>query len=198
MTHRWAQSLLTSSMMRMIEALRRLFRRRGTMQVPTDPRHQLSQNFTLGEMLKSQTATRKGIDNTPDLEQFKNLQALCQNVLQPVRGIYGVPLIVTSGLRVLELNRAIGSWDGSQHTKGEAADFEPLGNIALEDLWRSIVLSDIPYDQCILEFPPTGWIHISHKRDGDQRGKITVARKVDGKTRYDHYTREQVEQFDWE
>lgn len=169
--------------------------------IPADPKYRLSKNFTLSEVLKSQTATRKGIDNTPDIEQFKNLEALCQEVMEPVRAIYGVPLIVTSGLRVLELNREIGSWDGSQHVKGEAIDFEPLGGIELHDLWRAIVLSDIPYDQVILEFPPTGWIHISHKRGGPQRGRITIARKnADGKTKYHQYTRQEIEDFeyDWE
>lgn len=158
----------------------------------------MSPNFTLGEYLKSQTATRKGIDNTPDMEQFKNLEALSVEVMEPVRALAGVPLIVTSGLRVLELNRAIGSSDTSQHIKGEAADFEPLGDVSLHELWRSIVLSDIPFDQCILEFPPDGWIHISHKREGEQRGKITIARKVGKKTKYEHYTRQQIEEFDYD
>ena len=166
--------------------------------IPTSLKHRMSENFTLGEYLKSQTATRKGIDNTPNMEQFLNLEALSKNVMQPVRGIYGVPLIVTSGLRVLELNREIGSWDGSQHVDGEAADFEPIGNVDLEELWRDIVLGTIPFDQCILEFPPTGWIHISHKRNKEQRGKITIARKIDGNTRYDHYTREQIISHEYE
>lgn len=166
--------------------------------IPTDPNWRLSPNFTLGEMTKSQTATRKGIDNTPDELQYGALSALATNVLEPVRALHGVPLIVTSGLRVLDLNRAIGSWDGSQHVKGQAADFEPLGNVSLEELWLDIALSDIPYDQVILEFPPTGWIHVSHVPGGPQRGKITIARKVPrsgGKTKtvYDHYTREQIE-----
>lgn len=166
--------------------------------VPTDPKYRLSQNFTLGEMLRSQTATRKGIDNTPDESQFSALRKLCTEVLEPTRALNGVPLIITSGLRVLPLNRAIGSWDGSQHVKGQAADFEPLGGIELEELWYQIATSDIPFDQVILEFPPTGWIHISHNPNGDQRGKITIALKDErGKTRYDHYTRAEVEAGDY-
>lgn len=168
------------------------------MTVPTDLKTRLSKHFTLGEMLKSQTATRLGINNFPDVEQYENLKALCNEVLEPIRAINGVPLIITSGLRVLEVNRAIGSTDKSQHIRGEAADFEPLGNISLHELWRAIVLSDIPYDQCILEFPPDGWIHVSHRRGGPQRGRITIARKVGKKTRYYQYTREQIKTFNYE
>lgn len=167
--------------------------------IPADLNYKMSPHFKLGEYLKSQTAARNGIDNTPNIEQFKNLEALSIEVMEPVRELAGVPLIVTSGLRVLELNRAIGSWDGSQHTKGEAADFEPMGVDDLEALWLKIVLGDsIPFDQCILEFPPSGWIHISHVRGGPQRGRITIARKVNGKTRYEHYTRDQIANGEYE
>lgn len=176
------------------------------MTVPTDPKHKLSKNFTLGEVLKSQTATRLGINNTPNMEQYLNLKALCENVMEPVRGIHNVPLIVTSGLRVLEVNRKIGSWDGSQHVKGEAIDFEPLTDIKLEELWRAIVLSNIPYDQIILEFPPDGWLHISHVRNGVQRGRITIATKIidhtaskpSTKTKYTQYTRDEVQNFEYD
>jgi hypothetical protein len=170
------------------------------MTIPTDPRFKVSQNFRYGELIRSQTATRKNIINIPGPEEYASLVSLCKNVMEPVRGIYGVGLIISSGFRCLELNKAIGSWDGSQHIQGEAIDFEPMGNVSLHELWRRIVLSDIPFDQCILEFPPTGWIHISHKKDEHQQGKITIARKIKEKTRYDHYTREHIRDFeyDWE
>jgi zinc D-Ala-D-Ala carboxypeptidase len=184
----------------MFEALRRLCRQRRLISVPTDPRHKLSANFRYGELIRSQTAVRKGIDNTPGPEQYQSLVALCENVMEPVRKIFGSPLTVTSGFRTLFLNNLICSTSRSQHVKGEAIDFEPSGNIQLHELWRAIVLSHIPFDQCILEFPPNGWIHISHVKGGPQRGKITIARKVNGKPSYDHYTRQQVRDFeyDWE
>ena len=168
--------------------------------VPTDPRHAVSNHFRYGELIRSQTAARKGLLNHPGLEEYESLVALCKNVMEPVRSIYGAPLTVTSGFRSLVLNKLIGSNKWSQHVKGEAIDFEPSGNIQLHELWRTIVLGEIPFDQCILEFPPHGWIHISHRKGGPQRGKITIARKVDGKTSYDHYTRQQVRDFeyDWE
>lgn len=176
-------------MMRMIRSFVRKSFGRDT--VPTDNNFLLSENFSLGEVLKSQTAIRYGIDNRPNREQYKSLQSLCKNVMEPIRKIYGKPIIVTSGLRVLELNRKIGSWDGSQHIKGEAIDFE-LWGVSLHELWRKIVLSDIPFDQCILEFPPDGWIHVSHVHRGEQRNKITIARKVDGITKYYDYDRTDV------
>jgi len=185
-----------------IDMLCRAFSKRMPMKVPTDLTHKVSPHFTFGELIKSQTATRHDIDNTPSKEAYASLHALCNDVLEPVRQIYAVPLIITSGYRCPELNARVGGRinPASQHTLGEAADFEPLGNVNLHDLWRSIVLSDIPFDQCILEFPPTGWIHVSHVKDAPQRGKITIARRVDNKTVYEHFSRGQIEDFeyDWE
>ena len=86
----------------------------------------LSQNFTLQELIKSDTAIRLGIDNNPNADQIEKLKALCENVLQPVRDHFG-RVKVTSGFRTIELCRAIGSSEKSQHAKAEAADFECVG-----------------------------------------------------------------------
>ena len=83
----------------------------------------LSQNFSLRELTKSQTAERKGIDNTPTDEHIENLKLLCENILQPVRNEWGV-VSVSSGYRSPELCVAIGSSERSQHARGQAADFE--------------------------------------------------------------------------
>ena len=83
----------------------------------------LSENFSLREFTRSQTALRKNIDNSPNMEQLVNLTALSNMCLQPIRNTHG-PVSLNSGLRVLELNRAIGSGDGSDHVKGRAADIE--------------------------------------------------------------------------
>ena len=82
----------------------------------------LSRNFTLQELIKSDTAIRKGIDNNPNSDQIKKLQLLCERVLQPVRDQFG-RVKVTSGFRSPELCLAIGSSLESQHTKAEAVDF---------------------------------------------------------------------------
>ena len=87
----------------------------------------LSQNFTLAEMIKSQTAERKGINNNPNEDNIENLQRLCEHILQPVREHYGKVVSVSSGFRSPELCVAIGSSVTSQHASGQAADFEIYG-----------------------------------------------------------------------
>ena len=87
----------------------------------------LAPNFSLKELTASQTAERLNIKNEPDQQQLVNLVHLCTHVLQPVREHYGKVVTVSSGLRVLKLNKAIGSSDKSQHVLGQACDFEIYG-----------------------------------------------------------------------
>ena len=107
----------------------------------------LSRNFTLQELTKSDTAIRKGINNNPSAGQIEKLKALCENILQPVRDHFG-RVKVTSGFRSPELCLAIGSSVNSQHAKAEAADFECVGvdNAELFD-W---IKSNLEPDQLIL------------------------------------------------
>ena len=148
---------------------------------------QLSLNFSLGELTKSQTATRKGIDNTPSPEHQENLKLLCESVLQPVRDHFGKVVTISSGYRSPELCTAIGSKITSQHAKGEAADFEIFGvsNKALADY----IDSELHYDQLILEYwnesdPNSGWVHCSFSK-GNNRKQYLRAYKEDGKTKYE-------------
>ena len=123
----------------------------------------LSRNFTLSELTKSDTAIRKGINNNPNAEQIEKLKGLCENILQPVRDHFG-RVKVTSGFRSEQLCLKIGSSINSQHAKAEAADFECMGtdNAELAD-W---IYANLEFDQLILEFytpgePNSGWIHAS-------------------------------------
>lgn len=125
---------------------------------------QLSNNFSLRELTKSQTATRMGIDNTPNEEQTENLRRVCKDILQPVRDHFGIPFAPSSGFRSVALCEAIGSSATSQHAKGEAVDFEVPGhdNLYIAE-W---VRDNLVFDQLILEFytpgdPSSGWIHCS-------------------------------------
>lgn len=136
----------------------------------------LSSNFKLEEFLFSQTAIRRGIDNTPTEEHKNNMIALCQNVLQPVREIIDVPVRVSSGYRSEALNEAIGGSTRSQHSKGEAADINAVGWSAY-DLCCFIRDMDYPYDQLIYEGT---WVHVSHKRNGVQRKQILTAHFENG------------------
>ena len=145
----------------------------------------LSRNFTLSELTKSDTAIRKGINNNPNAEQIEKLKALCENILQPVRDHFG-RVKITSGFRSVDLCMAIGSSPNSQHAKAEAADFECIGvdNAELAD-W---IHKNLPYDQLILEFytpgePNSGWIHCSWIPD-QPRASYLHAYKSEGKTKY--------------
>ena len=144
----------------------------------------LSKNFSLKDLIRSQTALRKGIKNDPDQNQLINLAVLVAKVLQPCRNKFG-SIAVNSGLRVLELNRAIGSGDSSSHVKGEAADFEAysVSNTELAN-W---IKDNLEYDQLILEYPGPdprdGWVHCSYNREKNRNQVLTAVREG-GKTVY--------------
>jgi len=145
----------------------------------------LSKNFTLAEFTKSQTATRKGLDNTPGAEHLENAKALFENVVQKVRDKFGVT-VINSGYRGPALNEAVGGSSKSQHCKGEAADIEcpGTGNYDVAK-WIS---ENLDFDQLILEFytpgiPDSGWVHVSYKSEGNRKSILT-AMKENGKTVY--------------
>ena len=147
----------------------------------------LTKNFSLVELTKSQTAERKNIDNTPSTEHHENLKRLCESILQRVRDHFERVVSISSGYRSEELCLAIGSKTTSQHAKGEAADFEifVLSNKELAD-W---INENLNYDQLILEYwkesdPNSGWVHCSF-HEGDNRRQYLRAYKEDGSTKYE-------------
>ena len=147
----------------------------------------LSDNFSLNELTKSQTAERKGIDNTPSTEHQENLKKLCENVLQPVRDHFEQVVSVSSGYRSPELCTAIGSKITSQHAKGQAADFEIFG-VSNKEL-ADYIDSELHYDQLILEYwnesdPNSGWVHCSFS-EGQNRKQYLRAYKENGSTKYE-------------
>ena len=176
----------------MIEFIKRLlaelFAEPEQIQTQRDKNMKLSNNFSLAEMLKSETALRLDIDNVPNDEEIDNMIALCENVLQPVRDELG-RVNVNSGFRCLELNRALKSKDTSQHTKGEAADIEIYG-LSNYDL-AEWIQDNLEFDQLILEFwydeddeeknptgdPNMGWVHVSYKANGDNRNQVLTINK---------------------
>ena len=147
----------------------------------------LSENFSLIELTKSQTAERKGINNTPSPTHQENLKSLCTSILQPVRDHFNRVVSVSSGYRSAELCTAIGSKTTSQHAKGEAADFEIYGlsNKELAD-W---INENLDYDQLILEYwkeedPNSGWVHCSYNFN-ENRKQYLKAYKENGSTKYE-------------
>ena len=147
----------------------------------------LTENFSLLELTKSQTAERKGIDNTPSTEHQENLKSLCMAILQPVRDHFSRVVSISSGYRSPELCTAIGSKTTSQHAKGQAADFEIFG-VSNKELADHIHYN-LNYDQLILEYwnesdPNSGWVHCSYS-EGNNRRQYLKAYKENGSTKYE-------------
>tara|TARA_B100000378_G_C17952848_1_gene380733 strand:+ start:215 stop:772 length:558 start_codon:yes stop_codon:yes gene_type:complete len=144
-------------------------------------RVKLSKSFELRELLISETAVRKRISNLPDASQLLSMARLCRYVLQPVRDHFEKPVVVTSGLRVPKLNRAVGGSRTSQHCYGEAADFTVVGesNLAVCK-W---IAANCPFDQLIYEFGEHGWIHCSYRPSGRQECRSATKSSL-GRTKY--------------
>ena len=145
----------------------------------------LSENFSLQEYTKSQTATRQGLDNTPNEDHMASAKLLFENVVQKVRDHFGVT-VINSGYRGPALNTAVGGSSNSQHCKGEAVDIECPGTSNCDVAkW---IEDNLDFDQLILEFitlgiPDSGWVHVSYKSEGNRKQSLT-AMKENGKTVY--------------
>ena len=137
----------------------------------------LTQHFTLEEMTKSQTGSRKGIDNTASPEVVENLKQLCENVLEKIRAHFVKPLTINSGYRGPALNKAIGGAKTSQHLTGQAADIEIAG-IDNKTLFNWIK-DNLQFDQLILEYykedvPGSGWVHVSWNSLRNRKHVLTI------------------------
>ena len=150
---------------------------------------QLSKNFSLVELTKSQTAERKGIPNDPSPDHIENLRLLCERVLQPVRDHFNHVVTISSAYRSPALCQAIGSSVDSQHAKGMAADFEIFGTPNNEVFnW---IKGTLLYDQMILELwysdePNSGWLHVSYNPESSENIKenLRAYKDENNKTRY--------------
>lgn len=146
----------------------------------------LSENFKLSEFTKSQTASRRGINNTPNDEHLRNIKTLVDNVLQPLRDDLGKPLIITSGYRSPALNKAIGGSEDSQHSNGEAVDIECIGMSNRE--LAKYIRDNFTFDQLILEFynpdegENSGWVHVSYVSSDNRKEVLTALSQNDDVT----------------
>ena len=139
----------------------------------------LSKNLTLKEVTKSDTANRLGIDNTPEEFDIKNLRAIAEEVFQPLRDHFGVPLFVSSGFRSKKLNKAIGGSKYSQHMVGEALDIDAdvYGRVTNRELFM-FIKENLIFDQLIWEFgddDTPNWVHVSYKDKGQNRKQVKRA-----------------------
>jgi len=139
----------------------------------------LSKNLTLAECTRSQTARRLGLKNDPDDPQITNLKLIAENVFQPLRDHFGVPIYVSSGYRSPKLNTAIGGSRTSQHMQGRALDLDAdvYGEITNADIFHYIK-ECVDFDQLIWEFGDDSnpaWIHVSYVSPTENRGRVLKA-----------------------
>ena len=146
----------------------------------------LTKNFTLAEMTKSETALRHDLENTPNEQEISAMKLLAEKVLQPVRDHFGKGVKVNSGFRNQDVNQKVGGSRNSDHIRGQACDIEIPGvpNAELAE-W---IKDNLEYNQLILEFytpgvPDSGWVHVSYIPE-DNKKQVLTATKKDGKTVY--------------
>jgi hypothetical protein len=147
---------------------------------------QLTKNFSLAEMTKSETALRHGMENNPGPDELNNLLQLCANVLQPIRDHYQKGVKVNSSYRSPDVNAKVGGSRTSDHCRGMAADIEIPGVPNAE--LATYIRDNLQFTQLILEFytpgiPDSGWVHVSYD-DQELKKQVLTATKKDGKTVY--------------
>ncbi|AZN69291.1 peptidase M15 [Acinetobacter haemolyticus] len=147
----------------------------------------VTKNFTLAELLHSNTAVRLGIKNIPSTDHQANLITACHELFQRVRDVLDKPVLISSGYRSIAVNNAVGGSKTSAHSVGYAIDFisPSFGSPAAvaKFLATELPKRGIKFDQIILEFD--SWVHIGYKNQaGQQRGQVLTAKKVKGLTQY--------------
>ena len=151
---------------------------------------QLSKNLALAEVMRSETAKRKGISNMPTPEHIENFKLLAEKVFQPIREHFGVPIILSSGYRSKELNTAVGGALSSQHCTGEAIDIDMDGTTVKNAEVFNFIKDNLSFDQLIWEFGTDSkpdWVHVSYESTGKQRKQILKAVKSGKGTSYVPY-----------
>ena len=148
----------------------------------------LSENLSVNEVIKSNTATRKGIDNHPTQEHLEALEDIAENIFQPIREHFKVPIGISSGYRSEALNKAIGGSKTSQHSKGEALDLDAdmFGKITNKQIFE-FIKDNLVFDQLIWEFGndnEPNWVHVSFTTRRPNRMQILKAYKEKGKSKY--------------
>ena len=150
----------------------------------------LSNNLSVKEVTKSNTAKRCGISNEPTIEHLENLKAIALNIFQPARNYFKKPIFVSSGYRSEALNEKIGGSKKSQHSKGQALDLDAhtFGGLTNQQLFK-FISDHTDFDQLIWEFgtdEEPDWVHVSYTSDRINRGEKLKAYKANNVTKYKH------------
>jgi hypothetical protein len=151
---------------------------------------QISKHLSLAEVSRSETAKRKGINNTPSGEHLENFKKLAENIFEPIREHFGVPIHISSGYRSKELNAAVGGSSSSQHCQGEAIDIDMDGTTITNAEIFNYIKDNLNFDQLLWEFgndTNPDWVHVSYESTGKQRKQILKVIKANGKTSYVPY-----------
>jgi len=147
----------------------------------------LGNYFTLSEFTRSTAAASMGHPNQPPAQVVTALRELVVTVLDPLREEEG-PVRITSGYRAPDVNRAVGGSSTSQHVSGEAADIKLADGHDAERVAALIHAMELPVDQCIWYTAEVGGhVHVSHRKDGRQRGQFLKCYRENGEKRYATY-----------
>jgi hypothetical protein len=152
----------------------------------------ISEHLDLSEVVRSETAKRLGVSNMPTPEHIENFKKLAENIFEPIRNNFRVPIHLSSAYRSVALNKAIKGSSSSQHCKGEAIDLDMDGssNGVTNKMVFDYILKNLDFDQLIWEFGTSenpDWVHVSYNSDGAQRKQVLRAVKSAGKTTYQPY-----------
>ena len=147
----------------------------------------ISKHISYKEATTSATALRRGLDNTPGPEQLKCMHEIAEHLFEPLREWVGGPIKITSMFRGEPVNTAIGGSKNSQHMKGQALDLDDTFKHKTNAEMFHYIKDNLIFDQLIWEFGDDdnpNWIHVSYVTHRENRKKLTLAKKIDGKTKY--------------
>jgi len=147
----------------------------------------ISEHISYKEAIKSNTATRLGIDNTPGDYELTNMQTVAEKIFEPLRAFVGGPIKINSFYRCEELNKAIGGSSRSQHCEGRAIDLDDTFVHATNAEMFNYIKEHLNFDQLIWEFGTNenpDWVHVSYVSDDQNRNRCLKAEKINGKTQY--------------
>ena len=152
-------------------------------------KEKISKHVSYKEGVRSRTADRRGLDNTPNESQLKCMKEIAEGLFEPLREWVGGPIKINSFFRGEPVNTAIGGSKYSQHMKGQAIDIDDtFGHKTNAEMYHYIK-DNLDFDQLIWEFGDDknpNWIHVSYVTHRENRKKLTIAKRVNGKTKYVH------------
>jgi zinc D-Ala-D-Ala carboxypeptidase len=147
----------------------------------------ISDHVSFKEAIKSNTALRRGIDNTPNRYEQTNMEIIAEKIFEPLREWAGGPIKINSFYRCEELNRAIGGSSRSQHCEGRAMDIDDTFGYKTNAEMFDYIRDNLSFDQIIWEFGDENnpaWVHVSYVSEDQNRLRVMKAEKINGKTQY--------------